>query len=416
METKWLEDFVSLAETRSFSRSAQLRHVTQPAFSRRIQALEAWAGTDLVDRSSYPTRLTPAGKTMYDQALEMLQSLQSTRTMLRSHVSAGKGMVGFAVPHTLAFTFFPAWVSALHEQFGPFKSRLIALNVHDAVMRLVEGGCDLLIAYHHSSQPLQLDANKYEMVSLGQELLAPYSKPDAQGQPLYALPGTAAQPLPTSSARVARSGPSVRRAVSARACPTACATAATACTAAIRASWPNCWSTIWRRSAPESARNPTAMSQAPAKVASQASSLTALMLPLSDRQLLLPNVALAEVIAYRGVQATPGMPDWFLGQIAWRDLNLPLMSFERASGAAAAEGSGVPRVAVLNALGGRDKVKFIALLVQGIPRSFKVDGELPRADVPLAPLELDAVSLGEDVARIPDLVALEQKLADAGLI
>ena len=58
METKWLEDFVSLAETRSFSRSAQLRHVTQPAFSRRIQALEAWAGTDLVDRSSYPTRLT----------------------------------------------------------------------------------------------------------------------------------------------------------------------------------------------------------------------------------------------------------------------------------------------------------------------------------------------------------------------
>ncbi len=65
METKRLEDFVSLAETRSFSRSAQLRHVTQPAFSRRIQALEGWAGTDLVDRSSYPTRLTPAGQTLY---------------------------------------------------------------------------------------------------------------------------------------------------------------------------------------------------------------------------------------------------------------------------------------------------------------------------------------------------------------
>ena len=59
MDTKWLEDFVSLAQTRSFSRSAQLRHVTQPAFSRRIQALEAWAGVDLVDRSIYPTRLTP---------------------------------------------------------------------------------------------------------------------------------------------------------------------------------------------------------------------------------------------------------------------------------------------------------------------------------------------------------------------
>ena len=196
METKWLEDFVSLAETRSFSRSAQLRHVTQPAFSRRIQALEAWAGTDLVDRSSYPTRLTPAGKTLYDQSLEMLQALNNTRATLRAHSTSSHDMVEFAVPHTLAFTFFPAWVSSLREQFGPFKSRLIALNVHDAVMRLVEGSCDLLITYYHPSQPFQLDANRYEIISLGQEVLAPYSKAGTDGQPLYALPGHASHPLP----------------------------------------------------------------------------------------------------------------------------------------------------------------------------------------------------------------------------
>jgi DNA-binding transcriptional LysR family regulator len=196
METKWLEDFVSLAETRSFSRSAQLRHVTQPAFSRRIQALEAWAGTDLVDRSSYPTRLTPAGETLYTQSLEMLQALQSTRAMLRGHAAAGQDVIEFAVPHTLAFTFFPAWVSSLREKFGPIKSRLIALNVHDAVMRLVEGSCDLLIAYHHPSQPLQLDADRYEMVTLGHETLAPYCRADAEGQPLFRLPGRPGQPLP----------------------------------------------------------------------------------------------------------------------------------------------------------------------------------------------------------------------------
>ena len=196
METKWLEDFVSLAETRSFSRSAQLRHVTQPAFSRRIQSLEAWAGTDLVDRSAYPTRLTPAGETLYGQALEMLQALQHTRAMLRSHTAAGEDVIEFAVPHTLAFTFFPAWVSGLREKFGAFKSRLIALNVHDAVMRLAEGSCDLLLAYHHASHPFQLDAERYEMVSLGQESIAPYSRPDAQGQPQFQLPGRAGHPLP----------------------------------------------------------------------------------------------------------------------------------------------------------------------------------------------------------------------------
>ncbi len=82
METKWLEDFVSLAETRSFSRSAQLRHVTQSAFSRRIQSLEAWAGLPLVDRSSYPTSLTTAGEIFYVQALALLQCLQSARSKL----------------------------------------------------------------------------------------------------------------------------------------------------------------------------------------------------------------------------------------------------------------------------------------------------------------------------------------------
>jgi LysR family transcriptional regulator, hypochlorite-specific transcription factor HypT len=188
VETKWLEDFVSLAETRSFSRSAVLRHVTQPAFSRRIQALEAWAGIDLVDRSSYPTRLTQAGETFHAQALEILGNLQTTRNMMRGHQVAGLDMIEFAVPHSLAFSFFPHWVMALRKRFGALKSRLIALNVHDAVMQLTEGGCDLLIAYHHPSQPLQLSPDRYEMLSLGNETLAPYAKGDAQGHPLFSLP------------------------------------------------------------------------------------------------------------------------------------------------------------------------------------------------------------------------------------
>ena len=200
METKWLEDFVSLAETRSFSRSAQLRHVTQPAFSRRIQALEAWAGIDLVDRSAYPTRLTPAGETLHAQALEVLDALQATRNMMRSHQAAGQDMIEFAVPHTLAFTFFPHWLmglgSDLRQRFGPVKTRLTALNVHDAVMRLTEGGCDLLIAYHHASQPLQLSAARYEMLLLSTETLAAYAKAGPDGQPLFRLPGRAGEPVP----------------------------------------------------------------------------------------------------------------------------------------------------------------------------------------------------------------------------
>ena len=199
METRWLEDFVSLAETRSFSRSAQQRHVTQSAFSRRIQALEAWAGTDLVDRSSYPTRLTPAGETLHAQALEILSALHTARNLMRSHEADRHDRLDFALPHTLALTFFPHWLMDLRQRFGALHSRLIALNVHDAAMRLAEGGCDLLIAYHHPSQPLQLAPERYDMLVLGRESLAPYSRADAAGRPLFSLPASRGRPVPLLS-------------------------------------------------------------------------------------------------------------------------------------------------------------------------------------------------------------------------
>lgn len=81
------------------------------------------------------------------------------------------------------------------------------------------------------------------------------------------------------------------------------------------------------------------MSQAVAATPTASSTLTGLVVPLSDRNLLLPNVALAELMPYRAPLATPGMPAWMLGQVAWRDLRLPLLSFEAASDGQAQIGS-----------------------------------------------------------------------------
>jgi len=126
----------------------------------------------------------------------VLGSLQATRNMMRGLQAGGVDMIEFAVPHTLAFTFFPAWVMDLRKRFGELKSRLIALNVHDAVMRMTEGSCDLLVAYHHASQPLQLSPDRYEMLSLGQETIAPYARAGADGQPLFRLATTGSARVP----------------------------------------------------------------------------------------------------------------------------------------------------------------------------------------------------------------------------
>src|SRR5690242_20211898 len=72
MNLIWLEDFLALAATGNFSRAAEDRHSSQPAFSRRIRALEEWVGADLCDRTSQPAKLTPAGETLRDMAEDLL--------------------------------------------------------------------------------------------------------------------------------------------------------------------------------------------------------------------------------------------------------------------------------------------------------------------------------------------------------
>lgn len=158
------------------------------------------------------------------------------------------------------------------------------------------------------------------------------------------------------------------------------------------------------------------MSQAPV-AGSPAKALSSLLLPLCDRSLLLPSVALAELINLRSIEPRPGAPEWYLGDIAWRDLRLPLLSFETlSSGMEPTEPAAGARIAVINAVGGRPHLKFFALLVQGIPRPQKLDANLAPAGAPLAALELDSAVVEGMVARIPDLVAVEQRMADIGLI
>ena len=82
------------------------------------------------------------------------------------------------------------------------------------------------------------------------------------------------------------------------------------------------------------------------------SQLTGLLLPLADRHLVLPNVAIAELIDFQRGEPASDAPPWYLRQVTWRDQQLPLISFEAVCGEAAVTGER-SRIVVLNALGSR---------------------------------------------------------------
>ncbi len=196
MQTDWLIDFMTLAQTRSFSRSAQLRHVTQPAFSRRIRSLEAWAATLLVDRSRQPPCLTQAGKLLHEQAPTLVASIQQIHALLRTQAPLdGSQPIEFAAPHALLH-FFPEWLGEIGPLLAHAPIRLNAIDHQDACRRLLDGACDLLLTYGCAELRLDLDAERCEQVRLGSERLLPCAKPGATGRPAHAMPGRPAQPLP----------------------------------------------------------------------------------------------------------------------------------------------------------------------------------------------------------------------------
>lgn len=190
MDLNWLEDFLSLARTGNFSHSAVERNITQSAFSRRIKALEAWLGVPLVDRSTYPTRLTSAGRTFRDTAEEILRQLYEERSQLRHHQRHARDVLSFAAQHTISLAFYPKWLRNLERTLGPIESRLVADNMHDCVRALIEGNCDFLLCFAHPALPILVDTARYPYGVVSQDRLIPVSAPTANKQPRFRLPGT----------------------------------------------------------------------------------------------------------------------------------------------------------------------------------------------------------------------------------
>jgi DNA-binding transcriptional LysR family regulator len=199
MEIKWIEDFIALAQYQSFSRAAEFRNVTQSGFSRRIQSLEQWIGAELIDRSSFPPVLTPAGQLFREVAEDVLARLFDTRAIIRTEQRIAGTSLQVAAGHTIALNFLPAWLKALSTHFGEVRARVIPTNVHDSILMLVNGNCELMFAYHHPELPLHLDPVKYEHVTVGIDTLMPASKPNQRSAPMFRLPGTKKQPLPLIS-------------------------------------------------------------------------------------------------------------------------------------------------------------------------------------------------------------------------
>lgn len=138
-----------------------------------------------------------------------------------------------------------------------------------------------------------------------------------------------------------------------------------------------------------------------------------LMLPLNEMAMVLPNAAVAEVVAYEEPQpASPESPDWMLGSLTWRGVLIPVISYEVLNTKATSKQGTALRIAIVNTLSKNQKLQFIGVVLSGIP-SLKtaspanVHAEQDQGDALVAAAR---VTIDGQSGWVPDLDALEQRV------
>ena len=136
-----------------------------------------------------------------------------------------------------------------------------------------------------------------------------------------------------------------------------------------------------------------------------------MLLPMEGYFLLVPTVTVAEMAPVKPLKVIDGAPDWFLGMYEWRDMKVPVLSLDTLNGGAGKkEVNKAGRIAVLNNTGVNEKVPFIAIPTQGIPRMSRVGPKdiEENKDITKKQFDLMAVKVGLESFVIPDITALEE--------
>lgn len=184
MEIAWIEDFLVLAATRNFTRAAELRHTTQPAYSRRIARLEEWLGSALFLRSTRPVELTPQGEEFLTRAKALKADMMDAQRAVRVMDSVYESPLRLYTTNTLAVSFLPKIMPKLQDRAGNRALSILVASVTGCQDALVEGRADMILIpsfgdeggtkeiVGHDSLALMVAESQKHSVKLGKGVLS----------------------------------------------------------------------------------------------------------------------------------------------------------------------------------------------------------------------------------------------------
>lgn len=141
-----LRAFVHLAELKSFTRAAAASHLSQPAFSALIRALETDVGARLFDRSTRHVDLTVEGQEFHGGAQRVLCEIESALDSVRERVELKRGRVALALLPSLASGWLPDVLANFHAEFPDIELQVFDVFSDICVEYVRSGKADIAIA------------------------------------------------------------------------------------------------------------------------------------------------------------------------------------------------------------------------------------------------------------------------------
>ncbi|MFC4466520.1 LysR family transcriptional regulator [Streptomyces xiangluensis] len=175
MQFQQLQYFVAVAETRHFTRAADLVHVAQPSLSQQIKALERELGADLFLRARGNITLTDAGEALLPLARRILADAETARHEVGELVQLRSGRIRLGATPSVCTGLLPDVLRAFHDRYPGIRLLIEEGGSHDLVRELARGALDLALVV----LPLPSPSPALTTVEVLREDLVVVSSPDA---------------------------------------------------------------------------------------------------------------------------------------------------------------------------------------------------------------------------------------------
>lgn len=148
-----LQAFRAVAELSSFRKAAAALHVSQPAFSRRVEKLEEALGVRLLERTTRKVSLTSVGREFDRKVQQLLDELDQTLLQIRGVGASRMGEVTVACVPSAAYYFMPKVISRYHERYPKVRVRILDASANEVLRAVSEGEADFGLDFVGGQEP-----------------------------------------------------------------------------------------------------------------------------------------------------------------------------------------------------------------------------------------------------------------------